>query len=166
MNLNSIQFITPEEIEAMTDAELEVTKRTYVDRRTGVRRTAVTARLILDRLTEYPLKVDFDDFSLLHYHTKRKYVSDQFSVRAKVRIVETKWPERNGQKAHSSFKLDVYVSPILKWSEDITRDRFLHVVMAGIESGTLSNMKLFERIPAFKERGGDFPLPEQDELPF
>lgn len=171
MNINSIQFITPEEIAAMPIVDMEVTHRSFVSKNSSIRSEQYSAELQFDRVTRFRLNISGDEFALLHYFSNRKYVADQFTVKAKARVVETKWPEKNGQKAHSSYKIDIYLTNSLRWSFDLTHSKFLEVLQNGVNSGALAYMKFIERTPGAVEKDTEAEAPKEeaikdDKLPF
>ena len=152
MQLNLINYVTEEEIKAMPLVDLEVTRSTITNKNSNVRRDTYQAILKFDRLTSFKLNITNDDFALLHYFSGKQYVSDQFTVRAHVRIIETKWPAKDGREAHSSYRLDIYVTEDLRWSFDITKAQFLPVLKMGIKSGSLSAFMPIERLPGKQEK--------------
>ena len=165
MLLNSIQFIKPEEVNAMAIVPMEVTKSTITNKNTEVKRDAFSAALKFDRLTSFKLNISGDDFALIHYYSQRKYLADQFTVQARVRIVETKWPEKDGRKAHSSYLIQIYLTDELKWEFDITKSQFLSAFLAGIKVGGLSQYKPIEKIPGKQDK--EVVVQEEEEkLPF
>ena len=152
MQLNLINYVTEEEIKAMPLVDLEVTKSSITNKNSNVRRDTYQAMLKFDRLTSFKLNITNDDFALLHYFSGKQYINDQFTVRAHVRIIETKWPEKDGREAHSSYRLDIYVTEDLRWSFDITKAQFLPVLKMGIKSGSLVAFKPIERLPGKQEK--------------
>lgn len=152
MQLNLINYLTEEEIKAMPLVDLEVTKSTITSKNSNVHRDTYSAMLKFDRLTSFRINITNDDFALLHYFSGKQYISDQFTVRAHVRVIETKWPEKDGREAHSSYRLDIYVTEDLKWSFDITKAQFLPVLKMGIKSGNLLAFKPIERLPGKQEK--------------
>lgn len=162
MQLNLINYVTEEEIKAMPLVDLEVTKSTITNKNSNVRRDAYSAMLKFDRLAHFKLNITNDDFALLHYFSGKQYISDQFTVRAHVRIIETKWPEKDGREAHSSYRIDIYVTEDLRWSFDITKSQFLPVLKMGIKAGSLIAFKPIERLPGKQEKEETAePAPEE-----
>ena len=97
MLLNSIQFIKPEEVSAMPVVAMEVTHSVITNKNSEVKRDSYSAALKFDRLTSFKLNISGDDFALIHYYSQRKYLAEQFNVQAHVRMIETKWPEKDGR---------------------------------------------------------------------
>ena len=157
MQLNLINYVTEEEIKAMPLCDLEVTRSNITSKQNNIRRESFQAILRFDRLTSFRMNITNDDFALLHYFSGKQYISDQFTVRAHVRIIETKWPEKDGRPAHSSYRLDIYVTEDLKWSFDITKAQFLPVLKMGIKNGSLANFKPIERLPGKQEEEVEAP---------
>ena len=91
-------------------------------------------------------------------------MADQFTVQAHVRIIETKWPEKDGRKAHSSYMIQIYLTDDLKWEFDITKSQFLPVYLAGIKAGNLSQFKSIEKIPGKTDK--EVVKEEEEKLPF
>ncbi len=162
MQLNLINYVTEEEIKAMPLVDLEVTKSTITNKNSNVRRDTYQAMLKFDRLTSFKLNITNDDFALLHYFSGKQYINDQFTVRAHVRIIETKWPEKDGRPEHSSYRLDIYVTEDLRWSFDITKAQFLPVLKMGIKSGSLIAFKPIERLPGKQEKEVEEEAPKED----
>ena len=152
MQINLINYVTEEEIKAMPLVDLEVTKTTITSKTTNVHRDTYQAVVKFDRLSSFKLNITNDDFALLHYFSGKQYISNQFTVRAHVRVVETKWPEKDGREAHSSYRLDIYVTEDLRWSFDITKAQFLPVLKMGIKQGSLVAFKPIERLPGKQEK--------------
>ena len=157
MNLNLINYITKEEIDAMPLCDLEVTKSTITSKTNNVRRESFQAILRFDRLTSFRMNITNDDYALLHYFSGKQYISDQFNVRAHVRIIETKWPAKDGRPEHSSYRLDIYVTEDVKWTFDITKAQFLPVLKMGIKNGSLAAFKPIERLPGKQEEEVEAP---------
>ena len=164
MQINSIQFIKPEEVNAMALVPMEVTKSVIANKNTEVKREQFSAALKFDRLTTFKLNISNDDFALIHYYSQRKYLADQFTVQAHVRVIETKWPEKDGRKAHSSYLIQIYLTDDLKWEFDITKSQFLPVYLAGIKAGSLSQYLPIEKIPGKSDK--EVVKEEEEKLPF
>lgn len=165
MDINTIQFITEGEVKAMPIIDFEITRSQITNKNTNVKRDSYSAVAKLDRLTSFRWTISNDDYALFHYFSGRNYISDQFSVKGHIRIIETKWPERNGQKAHSSYRIDLYATEDLKWSFDITRSQFLAVYQAGLKSGNLAYLKPIEHIPGSRETEVKVEA-KAEEMPF
>ena len=165
MLLNSIQFIKPEEVSAMPVVAMEVTHSVITNKNSEVKRDSYSAALKFDRLTSFKLNISGDDFALIHYYSQRKYLAEQFNVQAHVRMIETKWPEKDGRKAHSSYLLQIYLTDELKWEFDITKSQFLSAFLAGIKAGGLSQYKPIEKIPGKTDKEV-VVQEEEDKLPF
>ena len=173
MKINGIRFITPEEVNAMNSVNLEVTKALLGGKSSDVKRFMFSIDVQFDRLTSHKMTISNDDFALLHYYSERKYLADQFTVQARARIVETKWPEKDGRPAHSSYMLQVYCTDELKWEEDITNKQFVNVYLKGIKNGGLKEFLPVARIPGLQEKEviqedikeGD-PSGDAEKLPF
>src|SRR5574344_357184 len=152
LKINSIEFITPEEVKAMPTVNMVITRTEFANKDTGAKRTNYGAELKFDReLTTFPIHITSDDFALLHYFSERKSIADQFVVPAHVRLIRTDWPEHDGYKANSTYKLDIYVTDQCKWSFGISRSKFLDVLLMGIKSGVLKDFAPIVRVPSKKE---------------
>ena len=160
--INSIRFIKPEEVNSMASAPMEVTRSVILNKTTGVKREMYSAAVKLDRLTTFPLTIDSNEYALLHYHIQRKKFDDQFTVQAKIRIIETKWPERENRKAHSSFMIQVYVNDNVKWEFDITHSTFLLALQAGYKEGALEAFKPVEKIPGQSDKEEEERVEQED----
>ena len=173
MKVNGIRFITPEEVNAMSQVDLEVTRTSFGSKTGDVKRDMYSIEVKFDRLTSRKLPISNDDFALLHFYSERKYLADQFTVQAKARIVETQWPEKDGRPAHSSYLLQIYATDELKWEEDITNKQFVNVYLKGIKNGDLKDFLPVVRIPGIQEKEviqedikeGN-PSGESEKLPF
>ena len=152
MKINGIKFITPEEVNEMSPVEIEVTKTSFGGKSGDVKREMFNIDVKFDRLTSRKIPINNDDYALLHYYSERKYLADQFTVQARARIVETKWPEKDGRPAHSSYLLQVYATDDLKWEEDITNKQFVNVYLKGIKNGDLKDFLPVVRIPGVQEK--------------
>ena len=152
MQINLINYVTEEEIKAMPLVDLEVTKSTITNKNSNVRRDTYSAMLKFDRLAHFKLNITNDDFALLHYFSGKQFINDQFNVRAHVRFVETKWPEKDGREAHSSYRIDIYVTEDLRWSFDITKSQFLPVLKMGIKAGSSPSSRSSDSLASKKRR--------------
>ena len=150
--INSIQFIKEEEVFQMATASMEVTKQTIENKATGVKRDAYSASVRFNRLHMYKFNIQSDDYALLHYYSKRKVPANQFVVPVRTRIIETKWPEKDGRKAHSRFAIQVYVTDKLKWEFDITNTQFMNSFSAGLEEGELKDYEPVIKIPGKQDK--------------
>jgi hypothetical protein len=151
MEINSIKFISDEEIKAMAPVNMEVTRQEITKTGSEVHREVFSAVMLFSRLAKFKLNITNDDFALLHYFSQKNYISDQFVVKAHARVVETKWPARDTQKAHSSYLLDIYLTKDLKWEFNITKSKFLPVFLEGVKLGDLAAFAPIARIPGNKE---------------
>jgi hypothetical protein len=152
LKLNSIEYISPEEVAAMPTAQLVVTRTDFTNKETGVRKTNYNAEIKFDRgLTSFPIHITNDDFALLHFYSQRKSIAEQFVVPCHVRLVQTNWPEHDGYKANSTYKLDIYATEQCKWSFGLNRTKFLEVLLQGIKSGELKQYAPIVRVPSKKE---------------
>lgn len=155
MNINSIKFLKPEEINSMPMAAFDVTRSVITVKDTEIKRDVYSAEVKLGRLTKFKINLSSDDFALLCYFTKKPldgYIPNQFSTQAHVRIVETKWPERGEKKAHSSYIIQVYLDEDLKWEFDITDTQFLKNFLKGVEAGVLKEFAPAVKIPGSQEK--------------
>ena len=110
----------------------------------------------------------------------RREVQSQFSCPCRVRIVETKWPEKEGRKARSTYMIQIYVDKELKWEFGITGTIFLKAFLEALEGGDLGpQFKPVENIPYANEiepkendlqeaNPGEAPAPQDpgEPLPF
>lgn len=165
IKLNSINFITPEELAVMPAVAIEVTKTFYPakNNRPASERYEALCRFDSRGLVKYPLKVDRDTWALLHYSTGKSYPGNTFIVPGKARLIETQWPATDTRRAHSSFRLEVYVDEDLKWDADVTYDNFLKVFKKGLAKGDVNGVFApYARIPG-KQEGEPIP-PAKPEL--
>ena len=162
MKLNSIRFISQEEVNAMAQADLEVTKTTF-GKANEVKRDSYSIEVKLDRLTSHKLPISKDDFVLLHYFSERKNLADQFVVACRARIIETQWPEKDSRPAHSSYLLQIYVNEDLKWEEDFSYLQFRNVYLKGIKNGGLKEFLPVIRIPGIQEKEVDLEEPKEED---
>ena len=152
--VSGINFIKEDEVKTMPMAPMEVTKALIVNKDTGVKRDAYSAQVKFDYYSsfKFPSGITSDDYALIHYHSKRKKHDDQFVVQAHVRIVETKWPEREGRKARSTYMIQIYLNNNLKWEFDITSTQFLNAFLQGLSEGDIEKVySPVERIPFSSE---------------
>lgn len=152
MKINGIRFITPEEVNSMPLVDLLVTKASIGSKDSDIKREMYYVDVKFDRLTSRRMNITSDDYALLHFYSERKYIADQFLVRARARIVETKWPDKDGRPAHSSYMLQVYCTEELKWEQDVTKQQFINVYLKSIKNGELKEFLPVIRIPGNEER--------------
>lgn len=163
--LNSINFITPEELAVMPTVTIEVTRTIYPAKNNKPASDRYEALCKFDSrgLVKYPLKVDRDTWALLHYTTGRSFPGSTFAVNGRARVIETQWPATDTRRAHSSYRLEVYVDEDLKWEADITYDNFLKVYKKGLAKGDVNGIFApYVRIPG-KQEGEPIP-PAKPEL--
>ena len=167
--VSGINFIKEDEVKTMPMAPMEVTKALIVNKDTGVKRDTYSAQVKFDYYSsfKFPSGITSDDYALIHYHSKRKKHDDQFVVQAHVRIIETKWPEREGRKARSTYMIQIYLNNNLKWEFDITSSQFLNAFLQGLAEGDIE--KAFapvERIPfSFDDKEEPKVAEDLQELP-
>ena len=162
--INSIRYVTPEEVKAMSVADLEVTHSVF-GKANEVKRDSYTIEVKLDRLTSHKISIQKDDFVLLHYFSERKNLADQFVVPCRARIIETQWPEKDNRPAHSSYLLQIYVNDDLKWEEDFSYLQFRKVYLQGIKNGGLKEFLPVIRIPGSQEKEVELEEPKEEPAP-
>ena len=86
-------------------------------------------------------------------------------AQARVRLVETQWPENGDRKANSTYELQVYVNDNLKWESDITDTDFLKAVLTGNKEGFLKEYVPVIRIPGKQEKEVSDIQDLQEEAP-
>ena len=172
--INTINFITKEEVEAMPTVNMEVTRNVISSHNTGVRRETFTGTLRFNKLASFRINLSSDEYALLNYFAGKNGYSDQFNVKAKVRFIETQWPANGDLKARSTYLVDVYVDEDLRWSFDLTHHKFLPVLKKNFEKGELQAYTPIVRAPGKREQdeaaeGASTPLDnaeKKDEIPF
>lgn len=164
--INGVKFLQPEEINSMVAARLEVTRNLLTNKTTGVKREMFSALVRFDRLHSFSFDIDNNEYALLNYHIQRKKTDDQFEMSCKVRLIETKWPEKDGRKAHSSYLLQIYVNDDLRWEFNFSaKSTFVKAMLAGYKDGKLQEYKPIERIPGQFDEEEKVDLEEPDEAP-
>ena len=149
---NKAPFITDEEVSKMATVPMLIERSVFINKTNNSKRKSYVGNLEFDKdLTLLPIRLTSDEFALLHFYSGRKAISDQFRVTAKVRIIRTDWPEHNGMKANSTYRIDVYISKELSWSVELGRNKFIHVLLKGVENGTLKQFTPLVSIPTLKD---------------
>lgn len=168
--INKIKFITAEELKSMPLTPFEITKSIIQSKDRDVKRESFLGVVKLDPLTPYKINLSPCEFALLLYHTKGRnkdnnYIPSHFKAQARVRLVETQWPENGDRKANSTYELQVYVNDDLKWESDITDSDFLKAVLTGNKEGFLKEYVPVIRIPGKQEKEVSDIQDLQEEAP-
>lgn len=173
LKLNSINFITPEELEKMPQVSIEVNRVYYPAKNNKPASENYSAVCKLDPRghVKFPIRIDANQWLLLHYLTGRNYPANQFVVPGKIRLIETQWPESPTRKAHNTVHIEVYVDEDLRWDFDITRSDFYKVFKKAIERGDVNKVFTpYTRVPGTQETeipSMELPKDNSDiEMPF
>lgn len=152
-NYNSINFLRPEELKAMKHVRLEATKTT-LGKEGGVQRHVFNGLVKIAKDVEYGFSLTRDEYALLRLKKESKYAVDQFEVDALMRVIETKWPGKDGAPGYSSYLLQICVDDDkdLRWEYDITRVKFCSVYKGNLAKGNLVGFEPVIRIPTAKDK--------------
>lgn len=169
LKLNSINFLTEEEIKKMIPARMEITHRSFGSGNKP-RSDRYSAELIIDDRTKirYPLDIDNNQFAIFKFSSANyKSAGEQFYVEGKFRIIETKWPAKENSKEHSSYLIHIYVNDLLKWEASLDRTTFIQAYLAAIKAGALDkSFAPLVRLPGkWEAEETSEELPNED-LPF
>lgn len=152
---NKAPFITDEEVAKMATVPMLIERSVFVNKANNTKRKSYVGTLEFDKdLTLLPVRLTSDEFALLHFNSGRKVISDQFRITAKVRIIRTDWPEHDGMKANSTYRIDIYISKELSWSIELGRNKFIYVLLKGIENGNLKQFTPLVTVPTLKDMKG------------
>lgn len=160
--INSIDWLSQKEIDAMEIANMTVTKRTMTAKDTGVVSHAYSAVVSFDfdEDVQYKLNITNDEYALLNFRRGSKRKVQQFKIPCKVRMIETKWPAKGNGKEHSSYIIQIYVSESLKWEEDFTKTKFMDVYKEGLAQGEFKKFMPLVRIPGEKDKAEQAEKPD------
>lgn len=165
MKINSIKYLSEEEIKSMKSAPMEVTKQEIISK-DGIRRDAYSAIIHLSKLACYRVPITENDFALLHYASGNIKYRKQFNVDAFLRFVKTQFPKKDGHEAFDTYMIQIYVNKQLKWEFDLQKSGFLSVYLKGLEDKTLKDFEPLVRIAGEKEKAKKQSEDKKDDLPF
>lgn len=99
--VNTLENITEEEVKALPEIQAVVTDQLMHSKSNNVDTHRYYAYIYLDPRTLYYVPLDPNQYSILTLLNRKRFVDNQFSVKAKLRLIETKWPTK------SYFSMDV-----------------------------------------------------------
>lgn len=166
-NINSINFLHPEELASMHKVRLEVTKISIG--KDAVSRSMFSGLIKFAKDVEYGFSLNRDEYALLKLKKESKYAVDQFELEAKVRFIETKWPPKDGKPGNSTYLMQLCVDDdrALRWEFDIHKTKFLDVYKSYKDRHEIKAFEPVVRIPGAKEEAVEIQeVKETEDTPF
>jgi len=99
--VNTLENITDEEVKALPEIQAIVTDQLMHSKTSNVDTHRYYANIYLDPRTLYYVPLDPNQYSILTLLNRKRFVDNQFTTKAKIRLIETRWPTK------SYFSLDV-----------------------------------------------------------
>jgi hypothetical protein len=99
--VNTLENITDEEVKALPEIQAIVTDQLMHSKAANVDTHRYYANIYLDPRTLFYVPLDANQYSILTLLNRKRFVDNQFTTKAKIRLIETRWPTK------SYFSLDV-----------------------------------------------------------
>jgi hypothetical protein len=101
--VNTLENITNEEVLALPEAEAIITDQSFHSSKDNLTTHRYFAYVYLDPRTQIFVPLDPNQYNILTLLNKKRFVDNQFTVRCKVRLFETKWPTKSYYSAEIIF---------------------------------------------------------------